>query len=171
MRTLLALALVASPAFADGNTSKADAKTKVSIYAPITIVSTQDLDFGAIVMNDFSGGSVTLDPSAAPDYQNCARLTGSKARGHQLAWFHVRKDANLTYTRTATAHTVADCTFSPVLFGTVYGCGWNGMVGGVDFTDKAGTTKEHFFVGGKLTIPADTFGEKTGTVEVTVDYN
>lgn len=171
MRTLLALALVAAPAFADGNSDKTSATTKVNIYAPITIVKGADLDFGAIVMSGFTGGSVELSDATPAVYTDCAKLGGTAARNPTLAWFHVRKDATLAYSREATVHTVADCTFDPVVFGAATPCVLAGTVDGKDFSNKVGTNKEHFYVGGKLTIPADTFGEKTGTLEVTVAYN
>ena len=174
MRKLITLALVAAaPAlFANGNSDKATATTRASIYAPITIVKTSDLDFGAIVMNGFTGGSVDLNENTgAATYTDCAALSGSKARYPMLATFHVRYDSNLTYSRTATVHTVDGCTFTPVDFESPVACTLTGTVDGKDFNDKAGTSKQHFFVGGKLNIPANVFGEKTGTLEVTVAYN
>jgi len=174
MRTFITLALVAGCAtlFANGNSDKATAKTRVSIYAPITIVKTADLDFGAIVMDGFTGGSVDLsENSGIPTYTDCAALSGSKARQPQLAVFHVRFDKDLAWSRSATVATVDGCTYSPVDMSPLTPCVLNGTYDGKDFTDKDGTNKDHFLVGGKLTIPANTFGEKTGTLEVTVAYN
>lgn len=174
MRTFITLALIAGCAtlFANGNSDKATAKTRVSIYAPITIVKSADLDFGAIVMDGFTGGSVDLsENTGAATYTNCAALSGSKARQPQLAMFHVRFDKELAWSRSATVHTVDGCTFSPVDFSPLTTCVLNGTVDGKDFNDKPGTDKDHFLVGGKLTIPANTFGERTGTLEVTVAYN
>lgn len=167
---LLLVAAASTFAFADGNTATAAAKASVKLYAPITLLKTQDLDFGAIVVDDLGQpSSVNFDPnSLAMTYTGCAALKGAGALGHQAAWFHYMKDAALGVSITLPT-TVAlsggiggDVTLTPAKSGD-QPCYW--------WPDQAGISKGHFDLAGKLDIPAGAFGEKSGQVSVTVAYN
>ncbi len=100
MRKLIALALVAavSPIFAeDGNHASASATAGVNLYAPVKISKTQDLSFGAVVVNNTA---IALNLVMAVDgtvtYTNGVALIGSNAKAAQTAKFSFTKDSTLT---------------------------------------------------------------------------
>ncbi len=176
MRTFITLALVAgcSALMADGNSSSTTADAAVKIYSPIGIYNVfgDKLDFAQIVINDVTKpASVEMPAAYQPtliNFDNCAMKNNSNAAS--AAWFHVNRDSGLSYTTTldpevdmgdgvkiyTTMSGVTPCGVAPTPLGTVA---------------LAGTTQEHFWVGGKLVVPAGVIGAKTGTVHVSVAYN
>lgn len=176
MRTFLTLALVAGSAalFADGNTATTSAEAAVRIYSPIGIYNVfgDKLDFAQIVINDVTKpASVVMPATYYPtlqDFDNCAVKNGSPSAS--AAWFHVNRDSTLTYTlgidpivdlgdgvKITTSHSgLTLCSVAPTPMAPFA---------------LAGTTQEHFYVGGKLEVPAFVIGHKTGTLNVSVSYN
>lgn len=174
MKTLITLLLAAAStvAFADGNSATAKAEASVKLYAPITLVTTSNLSFGAIVVDDLAqAASVTFNPAnGAATYDKCAALTGSKASGRSIAYFHYRKDATLAVDITLpptvmlSGGTGPDVTLTPARESAAV-CVLSSLA------NLPGTDRFHFGVAGKLDIPAGALGEKKGDLQVQVSYN
>lgn len=112
MRCFAALSLALAPgllfACDDGNTASATASAGLRIVAPLRIVKTSDLNFGAIVVDpDLRSGekaTFSLTPKTSPDnadgndftvgsYVKCSGFKGSKGvEPLQIATFHYSYD-------------------------------------------------------------------------------
>jgi len=180
VRNLIALALVvASPAlFADGNSASATAKASVNIVAPLNLIATSDMNFGNIVVDTYDkGGKVTLASTVGPNsepkaaltnFVNTAIFTGPKIDA-TAAFFHFQRDE-----RYENVNVIIDplVTLSggrgpDVKLATTHdlpadACGY--------FHNPHGVVAKHFSVGGTLDIPGGAFGQKNGTIKVTVAY-
>lgn len=176
MRKLITLTLVAGSTilFADGNTATTSAEAAVRIYSPIGIYNVfgDKLDFAQIVINDVTKPASVVMPAGyyptLQDFDNCAVKNGSPSPS--AAWFHINRDSSLTYTLavdpvvdlgdgvtiTTASSSVSPCSVAPTPLAPFA---------------LAGTTQEHFYVGGKLDVPPFVIGHKTGTLNVTVSYN
>ncbi len=168
----LALLLAAPSMMFAGNTSSTIARAKVNIVAPISLCSTQDLDFGSIIMQSYAaGGSVTMVSATsngdAPvaqlqDFDKCAVFPGSAKP--TAAFFHFQKDkrydVNIIIDKTVDLGDGVKLTTNNDL--PADSC--------AIFQHIPGTQAKHFSVAGKLDIPAKTFGHKSGIINVTVAY-
>lgn len=175
MNKVLNLALLlAAPSMllANGTSSSTIAKAKVNIVAPISLCSTQDLDFGSIIMQSYAtGGSVTMVSNtgngSAPiatlqGFEHCSVFPGSAKP--TAAFFHFMKDkrydVNIIIDKTVDMGDGVKLTTNNDL--PADNCGV--------FPHIAGTHAKHFSVAGKLDIPAKVFGRKEGVIHVTVAY-
>jgi len=179
MRHLITLALVAAaPAlFANGNSATATATVGVKIVAPIALVNPDQskLDFGMVTVSDptlpikvvFPGGA-----NAISSYENCDPYAGGANKGSQ-AWFHIRKDHDLGWgnVNIAVPPTVdlgggvlvtTDSTVLQPCFTL------NGQP--VFLSNTSQDDMKHFWVGGTLDAPANTFGAFSGIMTVTASY-
>lgn len=182
MRTLITLALVAASTalVANGNSSQASAWVGVKIVSPILIGNPNQskLNFGVVTVADAGqpialkwepdvNGAGVMEYTNADPYANGANPTKS------FAWFHLRKDHDLAWSNVnidvpATVDLgsgVMVATKSSPLgpCGTLYG--FPPFLSNTTYDDI-----QHFFVGGTLTAPANTFGNFSGTLTVTASY-
>ncbi|BDU69704.1 hypothetical protein GETHOR_18050 [Geothrix oryzae] len=197
MRKLIAFALVASPLLAldpvgIGNSDTATAHSFAKIMAPVKVVSTQDLNFGSIVLDELGkAASVELTFNTPPNGNpsltdkklvNCGFY--NKTAMPTAAFFHYQRDNNfggggpsllpvpdgdpnvsidITATDLIGPHGKA-CHFTPKNDLPVDSC--------LYFAPKEGTAAKHFSVFGKLDIPSDAIpGNYAGTITVKVTYN
>lgn len=186
MRTLLTLALVASPALmaaGPGNTSSATAKTFVNIVAPVFVECTQDLYFGTVLMDAYDqGGSVTMTTETKPNVNptvktlttvGCDQLLGGKI---SPAFFHYMKDNRYPVNVIVEGKTMAGSGLVGVAVPMGLGVSLNPSTDlpadacGIFNPLPNQVDAYHFGVGGELTIAKNTFGEKQGTIHVTVAY-
>lgn len=197
MRKLIALALVACPLMAldpigAGNSDTAHAFSFAKIMAPVKVISTQDLNFGSIVLDELGkAASVELTFNAANGTNpvltdkklvNCGFY--NKTLPPTAAFFHYQRDNNFGGGGPSLAP-VSDG--DPNVSIDITATDLNGPGGKVcHFTPKndlpvdsclyfpaiPGTTAKHFSVFGKLDIPADAIpGNYMGTITVKVTYN
>lgn len=152
--TLALIVLIPAAGMAQtSDTASADAHA--NIIAPITLTWTADLDFGDIVADTTSTGTVTVDLTGVATPVTVQHLGGSAA-----AAFTVAGESGLAYVVTSDP--------SVTLVGT-----------GVDMTatlnpDCGGCVvgTDNVVVGGTLTVGiAQAAGAYTGTFDVTVSYN
>lgn len=171
MNKALAFALVAGCSgllFADGNSASATAQASVRIYAPITLVKSTDLDFGQIILDNYSdAASIVLDENTYPGMLKspvkCSIKNNSTPA--QVACFHYLKDASLAVNvQVDPTVTLQDGVTITTAKGGDLTCTWF-------YPNPTGTDSFHFYVGGKLDIPAGVVGQKTGMLNVTVSYN
>lgn len=189
MRSLITLALVAAafPVFADGNSDTASAKAKVHIVAPVKVMSTSDINFGQIVVDDVTQpASVKMVTNTAPGGNSVATLTDwNKCAPYAknnvaitAAEFHYSHDIQTTVgaqvkitvdpeVTLAGGHGPAvklitnnDLPADACMLPTIDG--QTKIAGYVGF--------KHFGVGGTLNIPAGALGKKEGTLNVKVEY-
>ncbi|MGN6849502.1 MAG: DUF4402 domain-containing protein [Sphingomicrobium sp.] len=154
------LALTSTPAFAVTPTTQAKATAK--IFKPLTIASTQNLDFGTIVLAGaaFSGESVAMDTSGVV---TCGTTAGDlTCSGAPVpATYHLAGTANAVVTITSPAFNLtngaATLPFAPNFAGTVT----------LDSTGAADIS-----LGGTISNLANTTtdGVYTGNFAVTADY-
>lgn len=189
MRSLITLALVAAafPVFADGNSDTATAQAKVHIVAPIKVVSTGEINFGQIVVDDITqDASVKMTPHTTPggyttaslsDWNKCAPYAKNNV-AIAAAEFHFSQDVQASVGATVKISVDPEVTLAggygpDVKLATnndlpADGCflgsidGQTKIAGYVDF--------KHFGVGGTLNIPAGALGKKEGTLNVKVEY-
>ena len=188
MRSLLALALIASPVLMAGPSSTAKADVTVRIVAPCHIESSGVLDFGTVLMNDYtSGGAVSITPKTAaggtsqatiPVYAGCTAFKSSSDM--TVAEFHYRHDVNFPVNITIQGHKIDPTAVSGIVtHGTVDLNGGAKLAVTTDapadscglFPAIPGVEDKHFGVGGLLTIPGNTFGTQKGTINVSIAYN
>ncbi len=197
MRKLTTLALLAASGFlfaADGNSTSATADAFVRIVAPVKMVKSSDISFGAIVVDDLSKDAfvtMTTNHQAGQlnsvanlsDWKDCAPYKGSRqVAAVSGAGFHYNFDnwaaktndagiqinvpATVTLNNTANGRGPA-CELTTKTDLPADPC--NG-VAGLPTAISGYTTSKHFSVGGTLKIPAGALGEKQGTLTVTVQY-
>jgi hypothetical protein len=154
------LALTSTPAFAVTPATQATATAK--IFKPLTIASTQNLDFGTIVLAGatFSGESVAMNTSGVVTCGTTAGdLTCSGAP--QPATYHLAGTANAVVTITSPAFNLtngaATLPFTPNFAGTV---------------TLSSTGVADISLGGTISNLANTTtdGVYTGNFAVTADY-
>ena len=157
---IAALALTSTAAQAVTPATQATATAK--IFKPLTIASTQNLDFGTIVLSGaaFSGESVNMDLAGAV---TCGTVAGDLtcSGAPKPATYHLVGTANAVVTITSPgfnlANGAATLPFAPNFNGTVT-------------LNSSGTAD--ISLGGKITGLANTTvdGVYTGTFAVTADY-
>lgn len=183
MRILVCLSLVAGTALmahgggpgpvtiANPNTATASADCKVQIVAPIAISNVFDdkLDFGYIVVADPSKElSINMNPENGnlDTPKNCAPKNNNRSTA---AWFHIAKDVEIGWNGvTITVPETVSLTHGATITtkkGSLNEC--NASIPGASMH----TNEKHFYVGGTLNVPARTFGQLTGKLNVTVAYN
>lgn len=187
MRTLLALALVATPMMA-GPSSSATAPVKVRIVAPCHIQSSGELNFGTVLMEDYVvGGAISVTAKTAaggtsqatnPTYVGCSNFKNSDM---SVAEFHYRHDINFPVNITIQGHVIDPTNVSGVVTHGTVDLGTQGVKLAVTtdapadpcmlFTPISGVEDKHFGIGGLLSIPAGVYGVQTGTVKVSIAYN
>lgn len=157
---LAVLAFTSTPAAAVSPATQATATAK--IFKPLTIASTQNLDFGTIVLAgaSFSGESVNMDTAGVVTCGTTAGdLTCSGAP--KPATYHLAGTANAVVTITSPGFNLtngaASLPFAPNFSGTV---------------TLDGTGALDISLGGKITglSNSTTDGVYTGTFAVTADY-
>jgi hypothetical protein len=190
MRKLITLALVAaSPVLfaADGNSDSATAKAKVQIVAPVKIVSSGEINFGQIVVDDVTQqAKVTMKVDTAPDGNTSATLTGwDKCAQYKKnnvtvsgAQFHYTQDIQTAVAANVKITVDSSVTLTGGIGGAVTlatnndlpaeGCSLGDIKGQKEITNYV--QFKHFGVGGTLTIPAGALGYKEGTLTVMVEY-
>lgn len=186
MRSLLVLALVAAPMMAANHS--ATAPVKVRIVAPCHIQSSGTLDFGTVLMDDYTlagAVSVTAKTNAGgtsqatnPTYNNCSNFKNSDM---EVAEFHYRHDVNYPVNITIQGKTIDPTNISGVVTHGTVDLGTKGVKLAVTtdapadpcnlFIPISGVEDKHFGIGGLLTIPAGVYGVQTGTVNVSIAYN
>lgn len=193
MRKLVAFALVACPLMAidpvgAGNSDTAHAFSLARIMAPVKVISTDNLNFGAIVLDKlgepasveliFSSGNGSDPVLTQKNLVNCGFYTNSVKP--TAAFFHYQRDGNF-----GNGNGGADG--DPNVSITITGSDLQGPGGKVChlttkndlpvdsclyFPSAPGVTAKHFAVFGKLDIPADAIpGYYAGLITVKVAYN
>jgi hypothetical protein len=190
MRKLITLALVAaSPVLfaADGNSDTATAKAKVQIVAPVKIVSSGEINFGQIVVDDVTQtAKVTMAVSTATDGNTVATLSGwDKCAQYKKnnvaisgAQFHYSQDVQAAVAANVKISIDSTVSLTGGIGGAVTLATNNDLpADGCSLADiknqkeVAGYVQfKHFGVGGTLTIPAGALGYKEGTLTVKVEY-
>lgn len=157
------LALTSAPALAASPTSQATATARV--YRPLSIASSQNLDFGTIVLSGvgtWSGEDVDLSDLNELTCGGGTNLTCSGT--HQVATYHLVGSDNADVTVSSpgfnlTGSAGGTLAFTPN-FSSSVNLGANGSSTGVDVS-----------LGGKITLASSTTeGVYTGTFAVTADY-
>jgi hypothetical protein len=177
MRSLITLALAAAaPAlFANGNTATASAEVGVKIFAPIAIVNPDQskLDFGMVTVSDPGQPIKVTYPAGSPSasYENCDPYTGTSVGGQ--AWFHIRKDHDLGWGNVQILVPASVDLGGGVQVATdrqaLQPCyTLNGQP--VFLSNTTWDDMKHFYVGGTLTAPKDTYGTFSGLMTVTASY-
>lgn len=207
MRKLLAVAFLALPLMAfgpggpgdehggggGGNSDTATAQSFAKIMAPVKLISTQDLNFGSIVLDELGKKAsieLTFDSSHGgnpvlthQNLENCAFY--NKTDPPTAAFFHYQR--NDFGDGGGPGHTAMVSDGDPNVSITIAATDLDGPHGKkchltakndlpVDsclyFPAKEGTTAKHFSVFGKLDIPDDAIpGCYKGTIFVKVAYN
>ena len=162
---VLAVASVtaASPALAAGNSAMAMGNAEATVVLPIAVTQAADLDFGVIVSNPGSAGTVVLGPTTAPaQYLGGVQAGCDATSGCPIAHaarFDVAGEANRSYAITAPASIsitgqAADGSAAQAL--TVEGISLksasrpaDGAAGMLD-----GNGHDSFSLGGTLQVPA-----------------
>jgi len=174
---LVTLALVAASSvavFANGNMATANAEVGVKIVAPICIVNPDQskLDFGTVTVSDPTLGITVVHlTDGTTGYKNCDPYSNTTIGG--TAWFHIRKDHDLTWANVnvsvpPTVDLGSGVTVSTQTSPWEQCSTLNGQP-----TFLSNTTYDdlrHFWVGGTLTAPANTFGTFSATMTVTANY-
>lgn len=159
--TFLLFALIAGTTFGQ-NTANETANVSAKIVSPITLTSTQDLNFGSIVKTG-AGGTVTLHPKTGKRTYSDSQMEVNSS-SFSVAEFQVAIEDGYTYSVNITNTTLS-------------GPGSDDMT--LEFTHSfdptsnlsSGNTKDRFTVGGVLTVNANqTVGSYTGDAVVTVTY-
>jgi len=175
MRKFITLALVAAApalfAAPTGASATAQASASVNIVAPIYLTSNMDLNFGTVLVEAYdTAAQVTLvgtsgagtNPVVQETYTKCASYGTSTA---SAAFFHYKKDkrydVNVAIDKTIDlGDKVSVATTNDLPSDS---CGYFGSL-------PSSVEAKHFSVGGVLSIPANTFGEKSGKFNVVVAY-
>jgi len=161
--TFILLALISGTTFAQ-NSADAKAEVNAQIVSPITLASTQNLNFGSIVKTT-AGGTVILHPKTGKRSYSDSKMEVNSS-SFAIAMFDVSIEDNYTYsvtiTNTSLTSTVSGAVDMPLAFTHSF-----------DPTSNvsSGNTKDSFGVGGELTVNANQLaGAYTGEAAVTVTY-
>lgn len=167
---LAASAALAMPAHAAGT----DGISTATIVRPMTLVKTEDLDFGTLISGT-TGGTVTIDPS------NNARSTSGGVTpfggGAQRATFQGAASVGLVVTINGSNSSTLTRAGggAPPMTATLtrtYGSGINVVtVPLLGTVTVVATGLQTYYVGGTLTVPANQpDGDYSGTFTLTVNY-
>ena len=159
--TIILFALIAGTTFAQ-NSAEATAVVNAKIVSPITLASSQALNFGSIVKTD-NGGTVTLHPKTGKRTYSDSKMEVNSS-SFALAMFDVSIEQDYTYSVAITNTSLKLDGADDMALKFTHS---------FDPTSNAssGNTKASFGVGGELTVNANqAVGKYTGTAAVTVTY-
>jgi hypothetical protein len=164
LAAVAATALVATPALAAGPTN-GNATATARIIKPLTLVSTQNLNLGTILLSGagaWTGATVGISSAGAFSCTN-ANVTCSGTT--QVATYKVTGTNNQTVTITAGNVTMKNANdLTKTLLLTVDNPG-------TVLLGNSGSTGVSFSLGGAITVDSTTVdGVYNGTFDVTVDY-
>jgi hypothetical protein len=163
LAALAATALVATPALAVGP-SNGNATATARIIKPLTLVSTQNLDLGTILLSGagaWTGATVGISSTGA---FSCTNVNVTCSGTNQVAKYTVTGTNNQIVTISAPNVTLTNANDGSTLLMTVDNPGTVAL-------GSSGVSGTSFSLGGTIPVASTTTdGVYSGTFDVTVDY-
>ena len=161
--TAAALALTASPAFAQAVSPDRNATATARVVKPLTLTWVRDLDLGTIVLSGAGAWSGAVVGITRAGSFNCTNANTTCSGATQTAQYRVTGTNNQTVTVTAPSFNLTGPGGATLPF-TVDGPGTVNL-------SNSGATGLVFDLGGSISVSSTTpDGTYTGTFNVTVNY-
>ena len=175
---IIMMAGFSTSAMAEGTVAATTTAAGAQLIVPMTIAQTSPLHFGTIILDDATGGTVTLSTAAARAFTGGVSTTGVTPNATNAKYnvtgtynetYALTLPATITVTETLATAGVKAMTISDLTVLFNLGTETTG-VGATSSLSATGT--DNFTVGGTLTVAAAQIGGiYAGTFPVSVDYN